>query len=141
MLAKHIYNLLGALIGALAGAALTGLLGALFGIVAGWFLPIGLHYLSAQQRLARAIQSTLQEHGTLQVRDIMRLHGLAVPSDCFTYSEAHSFVCELNRYRKALTALESDGSIIHAHSASVKHGYVDPPNEWVNEWSGRAYHR
>ena len=77
----------------------------------------------------------------MQVRDVMMAHGLDVPTDCFEYDPDHPFIKQLMLYKRAFQQLEGEHKVVHSKQASMGHGYVDPPNDWVNEWAGRAYVR
>lgn len=138
-------ELFGGIAGAVAGALWADQLGAptgaAAGAVAGWVCTKLLFSLTPLQRLKRRIVVTLISHDVMQVRDVMSQHGLYVPKDCFSYSPDLPFVVALWNYRRAFEELEEEGRAAHSVAASVSHGYVDAPYDWINHWSGRAYRR
>lgn len=134
-----------ALLGAAAGAIWANLLGAVAGAVAGAavasLIPLAFELGSKRAKLKRRIMSVLAQHGSkaISVRDVMKCNGSGVPTDCFSYAQDHPFVQALVEYRAAFSELEAEHLVFHSKQASVVIGYVDPPNDWINEWAGRVY--
>jgi len=131
-----IFGIVGAIVGLYWGP-----IGAATGAFIAWLAPIAANKLTETYRIKRKIIKTLSNHQSLQVRDIMRSHNIDVPVDCFPYSSTNPFVKVLLKYRQAILELEAENKIIHSKQASVNYGYVDPPNDWVNDWSGRVYQK
>lgn len=135
---ENYFSLIAGLVGACVGT-FHGLAGAAIGAVLAWSIPTFGLKLTENYRLKSRILKTLNSTKAMQVRDLMRTHGLAVPLDCFTYSKTSTFIIELKRYKLALIELENENRIILDTFSSTNYGYVDPPHQWVNDWSGRAY--
>jgi hypothetical protein len=131
--------LIAGILGAVLGALFAGVWGAVAGAILAWGIPFVASKFTQEQRLKKRILDTLDATDVKKVRDIMSEHGVSVPKDCFEYSEKFPFVQSLAKYRKALTELEFEGKVTVSKQASVSYGYVNPPNDWVNDWSGRAY--
>jgi hypothetical protein len=136
---KDWLSLLSGIVGAGIGVAYAGLWGAIIGATVTWFIPYASLRFTEHNRLKRRISKTLTLTSSKQVRDIMFEHGIFVPKDCFPYDNNMHFVKSLKKYRKAFSELETEHKIVRDLRGSVEHGYVDPPNQWVNDWSGRAF--
>ncbi len=132
-------SLIAGIFGAVIGAIFAGIWGAVAGAILAWGIPFMASKFTKEQRLKKRILDTLSVTNVKQVRDIMAGHGITVPTDCFEYSEKFPFVQSLAKYRKLINELEFEGRVTVSKQASVSHGYVNPPNDWVNDWSGRAY--
>jgi len=130
-----------ATVGAVVGAELNGVVGAVVGAAIASVTPFALDWCSERSKLKRKIVRVLsQSHpNAIAIRDVMRVLGIAIPVDCFVYDVNDSFIRSLEKYRAAFTELECEHRIVHSKQASCVVGYVDSPNEWVNEWAGRAY--
>ena len=134
-----------ALLGAAAGAIWTNAIGAVAGAVAGAaiasLIPLFLDLSSNRAKLKRQIANVLAQHSStpMDVREVMRCNGIAVPTDCFAYDQGHPFVRALEQYRAAFSELEADHQVVQNRHASTVIGYVDAPNDWVNDWAGRVY--
>jgi hypothetical protein len=140
MLSKQdIISLFSGLLGAVLGTTIAGPAGAILGAVLSWLILIIFAKNTKNQRLKRRIVKTLDKTNVKQVRDIMATHNISVPTNCFNYDDDHFYVKKLAEYRQAFISLESEGLITQSSRYSVSHGYVNPPNDWVNDWSGRAY--
>jgi hypothetical protein len=134
-------SLLSSIGGAILGAYWAGAIGAGFGALIAWLIPYFAKQFTEDFRLKRKIWKSLKMSQLTQVRDLMKVHGIAVPIDCFPYDKDTLFVRSLAKYRKALLELEVENKVVYNKHGSSVIGYVDPPNDWVNEWSGRAYQK
>lgn len=130
-----------ALLGAAVGATWGDLIGALGGAAVASLIPFVFELGNKRAKLKRQIVNVLAQHGStsISVRDVMKCNDIVVPTDCFVYAQDHPFVQALAEYRAAFFELEAEHRVVHNKQASITVGYVDPPNDWVNEWSGRAY--
>jgi hypothetical protein len=134
-------SLFAAILAAILGAYWAGPIGAGIGALIAWLIPFLAQQFTEGSRLKRRILNTLDVGRLRQVREVMAEHGVVVPTDCFNYDKNLPFVRSLAKYRKAFLELEVENKAVHNKQGSVNHGYVDPPNDWVNEWAGRAYQR
>jgi hypothetical protein len=116
-----------------------GVIGASVGSLLNWLLKVILEESSENSKLKRKILSTLNGLSSVEVRDLIQIHGHEVPTDCFIYDDKLPYIKALKRYRKALAELEAENHI--AGIVNKSYGLVDPPNHWVNELSGRAYRK
>ncbi|MEB3250095.1 MAG: hypothetical protein VKK07_12215 [Merismopediaceae bacterium] len=114
-----------------------GVIGASVGALINWLLKVILEESSENSKLKRKILTKLNSSSSIEVRDLIQIHGYEVPTDCFIYDNKLPYIKILKKYRKALTQLEAENHVVGTINKS--YGLVDPPNQWVNEFSGRAY--
>ncbi len=138
---EEILILLSSIGGAILGAYWAGVPGAGLGALFAWLIPFAAKQFSEGYRLKRRILEFLSSDGAKQVREIMREHGISIPIDCFDYDNSLPFVQALTKYRKAFRELELENKVVRSERAPVIDGYADPPNDWVNQWSGCAYQK
>lgn len=129
----------GAWLGFLLVGIWGGVIGASVGALLNWLLKVVMEEYSENSKLKRKILATLNRLSSIEVRDLIQIHGYEVPKDCFVYDDKLPYVKVLKKYRKALAELESENHVVGIVNKS--YGLVDPPNHWVNELSGRAYER
>jgi hypothetical protein len=129
--------------GAVLGANFAGVIGVVAGAVIGVILARGVSVITSmpEKYLKKRILDSLKNTEARQVREVMEEHGISVPIDYFEYSKKHPFVQSLVKYRKVFTELELEGKVAVSRQESASHGYVNPPNDWINDWSGRAYYK
>ena len=114
-----------------------GVVGASVGTLINWLLKVFLEGFSETAKLKRRILKTLSRLHFAEVRDLIKTHGHEIPTDCFIYDENLPYIKVLKKYRKALAELESENHVVGIVDKS--YGLVNPPNECVNELSGRTY--
>ena len=116
-----------------------GVIGASGGTLINWLLKVFLEDSSENAKLKRRILKTLDRFPSTEVRDLIKIHGHEIPTDCFIYDDKLPYIKFLKKYRKALAELESENHVVGISNKS--YGLVNPPNHWVNELSGRTYEK
>jgi hypothetical protein len=127
---------LGAAIGSRAGAV-----GAVIGVFVGRGVQAALKRCTENHQIKNRILDTLRFTENTQVVALMAAHGIPVPTDAFGSQINFPYLKALAKYKRALIGLESENKIGYSRRASVNHGFANPPYEWVNDWSGRAFYR
>jgi hypothetical protein len=84
-------SVISGIVGAAIGSIWAGVGGAITGALLASLAPIAVESLSNHTRLKKKILKTLSVHGQMQVRDVMKGHGLNVPTDCVSYEPGNAW--------------------------------------------------